>query len=176
MERIMKFPKRYYLTLLWTWQVDLILWFLTATVFRPLFGANLHWEGLVLQCERKSGKHFLKIRSLIISGMSLGHVALYSKGKTKDKGLDTKIELHEHGHTEQWEGNMLFSTLISALITVFALVAGVFYQFLYLILFVWLFGGYAIYFARGLQAGVRGEDLYKGNTDEESMRSQHNRK
>lgn len=170
-----KFPKYYYLTLLWTWQSDVVLWLFTALVFRPFFGKNLHFIGLILQCERRGKDYLFKLGKRKFGGMNLGHVALYEDGATKGEGLDTCVERHEHGHGEQWEGNQLFSTLVALSITVISLCTGTFWQFIYLVIPIWVLGGFGIYFARGLQAGIRGEDIYMGNADEESMYSQHNR-
>lgn len=166
----MKFPYYYYLTLLWTWQIDIVLWLFVVLVFRPFFGKNLHIEGLVLQCERKNKNYLFKFGKYEFDGINLGHVALYKQYATKANGLDTNIERHEHIHCEQWEGNQLFSTIIALMITMLSLITSTFWNFVYFIAPIWMLGGFGIYFARGFQAKIRGEDIYAGNIDEKSIR------
>jgi hypothetical protein len=169
---IMKKPKRYYLTLLWTIQTDLIIWILIC-LYNLFFGKKLQWiDGLILQCESKK-PHLFKMWGKVINGLSLGHGMICAANRIGSTGADTKIEKHESGHVEQWESNCLFSTVIAAILFFLFVSTPLFVKALFIIVPLWFFGGFLIYFSRSIQAWIRGENIYMGNADEESMYSQY---
>jgi hypothetical protein len=161
-----KFPKKYFLTLLWTWQIDIFVW-LFVLIVHLFCGERLSWFGLTLQCETKRQYLFNLFGKRKISGMTLGHGIILSQ--QSDQFDFRKTEKHEQGHVEQFEGNMFFTTVISILIFAFSQNRSI--AFLITLFSIWFFGGFMIYFSRSVQAFIMGEDIYRGNADEESMYS-----
>ncbi len=166
-----KFPKRYFLTLIWTFHTNLIVWSISYLLFGLILSCKHFWTGLVLQFQIDKD-YLLKFKNKKFTGLNLGHTVIIVSRKANKDGIDTSIEKHEHGHAEQWEGNCLFSFLIASVVFSISIFVGNLNAFLYFILFVWFFGGYVIYFCRSVQAWIRGENIYSGNADEESMRAQ----
>jgi hypothetical protein len=145
--------------LIFTLPFDILAWLIVLFV-RLFWGQKLHWVGLVLQAEFKPGSWPMRTWYENWGGTSFGHGAIYRPKAAGDDGLDTKTEVHEHHHTEQFEGSMLFTFLV-----------GLFCFFmdmeLVYCLAIWFSGSFVPYFCSGFVALLRGEDFYRGNVQEE---------
>jgi hypothetical protein len=159
----MKRPNRYLLTYIWTIAFDLLMWLLVLIVW--LFsGTKLHWcDGL--WCEVKRGSFLAKTWAVKWAGLTLGHGGIYGPDRSGGDGLDTKVELHEHVHVEQYEAAMLASQVIG----IAAYFAGAAW---WMCLAIWLLGGAWAYGAALVQAWLRGEEPYRGSHLEESAYAQ----
>ena len=153
-------PRRWWLTLIWTWQADLVS-ILVALVFRVLWGRDLFWaDGIWAELKEHSWPARTWYKRW--NGTTLCHGGFISFGKHK-------CIPHELHHVEQCEARMLAGFIIglaSAAVTLFfdrnpwhALIA------LELPWFgVWPLG----YLASLAQAYLRGEDPYYGSHLEEA--------
>lgn len=159
-------PKRWALTFLWTFPVDIVVWMMVVAVL-VLWGAKLFWlDGLWVELRAKSfpdkqwGSRWL--------GVTLGHGGILAAGRAGGPGADTKTERHELVHVEQFEANMLTGFVLGLLCAVTFLVDGCQDAALVSGLLVWILSWPLGYAAAAAQAYLRGEDQYSGNHLEES--------
>jgi len=158
-----------------------------------LWGTRLHWlEGVWFEFKsnswptrtwyrkRDKNSHFqtnpvedqpLLGRWKTWGGTTLGHGGFLGPGRAGGEGIDTKIEGHEHTHTEQYEVAMLVNFL-TQLILVSALLITKQDPVWIVHLVLWISGGIFSYVCSMFQAVLRGEDAYRGNINEESAYAQ----
>ncbi len=187
-----KKPARYYLTYLWTCTWDILMW-LAVLLIWLFWGTKLRWED-GLWCDlkinswptrswyRKKDKHGCHIlipvahqpvygRWRTWGGSSLGHGGFYGPGRSGGPGIDTKIEMHEHIHVEQWEVALLVGWLLQLFFIATLLLKGI-EPFWILHIVLWTISSAFAYSCSVFQAYLRGEDFYRGNIYEESAYAQ----
>lgn len=159
-----KRPNRYYLTYLWTWPWDLVVW-LGVLVTWLFVGTKIQWQD-GLWCELRRNSFFSRVWNY--AGVTLGHGGIYNAERSGGPGVDTSTEKHELVHVEQYEVAMLISFISGIAVSVVglslpALITGA---------SIWVLGWYIVYYAASFQAWLRGEPHYRGNIFEESAYSQ----
>ena len=161
-----KKPKRYFLTYLWTWIPDVIVW-LIVLIVRLTGGMKLNWlDGL--WCEYKEDSWVSAILGKSNLGITLGHGGLYREGVSGGEGIDTLVEYHEQEvHVEQYEAAMLTGWVVAILATVAVFVEN-FYVKAGILGALWVFGWLYHYGATMVQAWLRGEAPYWGSHLEEA--------
>lgn len=88
------------------------------------------------------------------------HVILYRRGRRLPNGW-SRIQAHEHRHTEQYEGAGLLASLMA--------LYGFLWGFhVWPAMFVWVVGPWAYMGAGYVVAWLRGEDPYRGSHNEEA--------
>ena len=165
-----KRPKRYLLTYLWTFPWDILSW-LAVLFLWLLWGTKLHWlEGLWFELKEKSWPMRTWYKGW--NGTCFGHGGFYAPGVSGGEGVDTATEYHERIHSEQYEAAMLVS-LIFGVVAGFVLWS---LQYPEVALWtggiMWIVGGLLHTCAAFFQAWIRGENPYRGSTNEESAYSQ----
>ena len=127
---------RYFLIYLFTFPSDIFAW-LTVLFIWMFWGTKLEWcEGLWCELKpnswptrtwyrcKKDGKpiklpeHYVSVHGTWVTwgGTCFGHGGFYGPGKAGGKGIDTRVEYHEHVHTEQSEVAMLTSFLTALVV------------------------------------------------------------
>jgi len=97
-------------------------------------------------------------------GGTLGHGGWLKADMVGDKGIDTRLERHEHKHVEQFETTLVFLLFGSILLW-----NGYLFGILWQLAIGLLVGGWWLYIATGwFVAWLRGESLYRGSVQEES--------
>jgi len=163
----MKRPRRWLLTFLWTFPADIISWFFILLV-RLTFGAKLFWiDGLWAELRWRSWPD--RVWGKRWAGVTMAHGGIFASGRSGGKGVDTKTELHELVHVEQFEARMLASFVLGLSSVVMLLFAG--YSgatMLWVGGSIWMVSWPLGYTASLVQAYLRGEDPYEGSYLEEA--------
>lgn len=147
--------KRYFLVLLFTLPFDLVTWPIVVFI-RLLWGKNLHWSGLVLQCEFKFDSWPMRTFYKNVIGTCLCHAAVFRPGASKK----LKTIRHEQHHVEQFEASFVASFLFG----LYAYLTG---HFWFHCFWIWFCGAVFFYCAASVVALIRGEHIYFGNVFEE---------
>ena len=181
-----KYPKRYWLTFLYTFPADILVFILVLVIW-ALWGTKLHWcNGL--WCELKpdswptrswyrykyKGKYTLippQYRKeygtwITWAGTTFGHGGFYGPTYSGSKGVDTDTEFHEHIHVEWFECATLYSFLVSVLL--FVLLRNQLTTALISSISLWTIGSLLFTAGNWFQAWMRGEDPYRGSIHEEA--------
>ena len=164
-----KKPKRYWLTYLWTFPWDIVVFVIVILILRPLFGKRFQWmNGLWVIID--SNSWFVRKIYKGYAGTTLGHGGFLVSGYEGGEGIDTSTEFHEDQHIEQYEFIMLGCFLLSGISAgTIHLVGGEVLWWLHLAL--WVFGWELFYVCSLLQAWLRGESPYRGSVLEEAAYS-----
>lgn len=187
----MEKPRRHWFVYICSISWDIISW-IVILVMWLLWGEKLEWsEGLWFRLKPGSwpartwyrykvdGEFVLNQpenwevhgKYLTWGGSCLGHAGFLGPGYGGGPGIDTRVERHEHVHTEQFEVSMMISFVINALVIMTDIFSGVDPNWI-LHLVLWCCGWIIFYFCGGVVAWLRGENFYIGNTFEESAYSQ----
>lgn len=164
-----KKPPRHKIVYLWTGVYDILSWLLVILPLWASWGTKLHWlEGPWF--EWKKGSWPTRTWYKGWGGTCIGHGGWLSPGRSGGPGIDTKIEFHEHTHTEQFEAAMLLGFLMAISVTVRFYTAG--YQPAMwdwvLIFCIWNLSGPMMVLCAMTVAWFRGEKPYLGSTLEEA--------
>lgn len=168
MSAVSKRPGRYWLTYLYTGPWDILMWLVVLFV-RLAWGRKLHWQD-GLWCELKENSWPARTWFRKWAGVTLGHAGFYNYQVSGGPGIDTRCEIHEHTHVEQYEAAMLGGLFISVIILVVLLLMGQ-VPCWPLHLGIWLLSSKVSYGASVAQAWIRGEDGYRGSHLEEAARA-----
>lgn len=160
-----------YLTYIWTWPYDLIMW-LVWLVMCAMWGEKLRWEEGCLVFNLKVDSWPARTWYRRWGGTCLGHVIFYNSHVTPDAtGRWHPTQVHEHVHVEQYEASMLSSFIVG--LTVFSVCAasGLVVTGAVLGGILWFFGYLWMGLSSWLTAVVRGGHLYVDSHHEEAAYS-----
>lgn len=160
-EKNKSFPKRYYLTYLWTIYVDIFFWLLIGLLFYRCWGTRREWVSGCLAVELKEGSWPRRTWFRRWAGASLMHCLLLREGALGDPNIvDTATERHELTHTRQAELMQLLAAILFWYLTLSS-------EFQWQYLCILPSGAMVAYIASLIQAFLRGEPPYRGSIFEE---------
>ncbi len=182
----MKVPKHwvlYFVCLPW----DLVVAWPAILLIRLFWGKNLRWEtpptgagGPVLVCELREGSWPARTwyvqrredgKPFTWGGTTLGHGIFYGVNQLVH-GEWTKLQIHEHVHVEQYEGISFGMFVVGSLAGSFVTGLGHLIAGPMLGLTIWTMAYLVMGIGNWSAAWLRGEDLYRGSSHEESAYSQ----
>lgn len=160
-EKNKPFPRRYYLTFLWTIYVDLFFWFIIGVLFYRWWGTRREWVSGCIAVELKKDSWPKRSWFQRWGGASLMHCLLLNEGGLgKPHIVDKRIERHELIHTKQAETMQLLAAIFFGYLV---LSSGFQWQYLLIL----PSGALVAYIASLFQAFLRGESPYRGSIFED---------
>lgn len=153
-EKNKPFPKRYFLSYLWTWYIDIFFWLLIGVGFYRLWGNRRFWLAGCLVVEFRANSWPRRTWFKRWLGASLMHTLLISDGRVGNPEIvDTRTERHELTHSRQAEVLQLLAAILFSYVAL-----STEFQWQYLLI---LPSGAALaYLASLIQAFLRGETPY----------------